>query len=120
MRLLFVLQVLTIFSASNYYEEGSNKGAYVKLHGPDLEFQLVQYMSSKGANRKVTFAQRVTKVESSAIVNLRERILGSKTELLQEFHNLDPERTGDQVPLDQTQWPTSGSGEGRVTSFYIP
>ena len=45
---------------------------------------MVQYMSSKGANRKVTFAQRVTRVESSAIINLREKILGSKTELLED------------------------------------
>ncbi|XP_061185232.1 serine/threonine-protein phosphatase with EF-hands 2-like [Saccostrea echinata] len=96
-------KVLTIFSASNYYEEGSNKGAYVKLHGSDLEYQLVQYMTSKGANRKVTFAQRVTKVESSAIVNLREKILGSKTEFLEEFHKLDPEKTG---KVTQHDWCT--------------
>lgn len=94
-------KVLTIFSASNYYEEGSNKGAYVKLHGPDLEYQMVQYMSSKGANRKVTFAQRVTRVESSAIINLREKILGSKTELLEEFRKLDPEQTG---KVNQYKW----------------
>jgi serine/threonine-protein phosphatase with EF-hand domain len=90
-----MLKVLTIFSASNYYEEGSNKGAYVKLHGSDLEYQLVQYMSSKVTSRRVTFAQRVTKVESSAIVNLREKILGSKTELLEEFLKLDTEKTGE-------------------------
>ncbi|KAL8588170.1 hypothetical protein ACOMHN_067734 [Nucella lapillus] len=93
-------QVLTIFSASNYYEEGSNRGAYVKLLDNDPEPHIIQYVSASSTRRKVTFTQRISKLESSALNCLREKMLASKLRLMEEFHKLDTEKTGFITPME--------------------
>uniref|UniRef100_A0A8B9EY47 Serine/threonine-protein phosphatase n=1 Tax=Amazona collaria TaxID=241587 RepID=A0A8B9EY47_9PSIT len=79
-------KVITIFSASNYYEEGSNRGAYIKLN-PELIPRFVQYQVSE-------HTQRVGTIESSALKSLREQIYAYKPELTSAFAQYDLNGTG--------------------------
>lgn len=90
-------QVITIFSASNYYELGSNKGAYLKLVGPQLDTHFVQYTAATGKTKRLTFRQRIGLVESSAIRELRGHILSNQDSLEEEFRKLDPNSTGESL-----------------------
>ncbi|XP_078415704.1 serine/threonine-protein phosphatase with EF-hands 1 isoform X1 [Cetorhinus maximus] len=92
-------KVITIFSASNYYEEGSNRGAYVKL-GPDLVPRFVQYRISK-CTRKLTLQQRVSVVEASALKSLREKFYAHKSEVIDAFKQHDKDHTG---KISTSQW----------------
>ncbi|CAL4123229.1 unnamed protein product, partial [Meganyctiphanes norvegica] len=84
---------LTIFSASNYYEAGSNRGAYVKLIGNKLEPHFVQY-SADSRTRKLTIRERVGRMETSAFRELRGQIIANRTKLQSEFKKHDPNSTG--------------------------
>lgn len=86
-------KVITIFSASNYYEIGSNKGAYMKLD-PQLDIHFVQYTAAASKTRKLTFRQRVGLVESSAIRELAAQLRDRRDELEQEFLDRDADKTG--------------------------
>ncbi|XP_063585742.1 serine/threonine-protein phosphatase with EF-hands 2-like [Penaeus indicus] len=85
---------LTIFSASNYYEAGSNRGAYVKLQGPRLEPHFVQYTAATRRSRKLTIRERVGRMETSAFRELRSQINASKSRLLQAFQQKDKDNKG--------------------------
>ncbi|RVE50532.1 hypothetical protein evm_004861 [Chilo suppressalis] len=86
--------VITIFSASNYYELGSNKGAYLKLRGNSLERQFVQYTAAVSRTRRLTFRQRVGLVESSAMRELHNQIVIARRPLEATFRSMDLDQTG--------------------------
>ncbi|KAM6977954.1 serine/threonine-protein phosphatase with EF-hands 1 [Aplochiton taeniatus] len=85
-------QVITIFSASNYYEEGSNRGAYIKL-GQELVPRFYQYQVSQ-TTRRLTLTQRVSVAESSAVRALKEKLFAHRSELMTAFQQYDYNNTG--------------------------
>ncbi|XP_054846564.1 serine/threonine-protein phosphatase with EF-hands 2 [Eublepharis macularius] len=85
-------KVITIFSASNYYAIGSNRGAYLKL-GPDLIPHFVQYQGGKMA-AQLTMTQRITRVEETAYQALRERMFAHRSDLIAAFKSIDKKRSG--------------------------
>ncbi|MEQ2178777.1 hypothetical protein GOODEAATRI_017611 [Goodea atripinnis] len=87
---IYFTQVLTLFSASNYYDVGSNRGAYVKL-GPDL-------LSRQRKNVLFLFnfhpIQDVGRTERSALKVLREQLFAHKSDILCAFKKFDTTNTG--------------------------
>ncbi|XP_034026831.1 serine/threonine-protein phosphatase with EF-hands 2 [Thalassophryne amazonica] len=85
-------KVLTLFSASNYYDVGSNRGAYVKL-GPDLVPYVIQYQATS-MTRERTVKQSVGRTERSALRVLREQLFAHKSDLICAFKQFDIKDTG--------------------------
>ncbi|UJR14899.1 hypothetical protein I4U23_001883 [Adineta vaga] len=86
-------KVLTIFSASNYYAAGSNRGAYVKI-SKNQPPSIVQFMATKTTIKPLTLWERVSYVEEQALRNLLEKFSANKSRLMKEFQLIDPKRTG--------------------------
>ncbi|CAF0887943.1 unnamed protein product [Adineta ricciae] len=86
-------KVLTIFSASNYYAAGSNRGAYVKVM-TNQPVVIVQFMSTRTSQRTLTLWERVSYVEDQAIKNLAEKFTANKSRLMHEFQLFDVQNTG--------------------------
>ena len=82
-----------MFSASNYYEIGSNRGAYIKF-GANSDRYFVQFTAAASKTRKLTFRQQVDNVEKSAIRELCEKLRDQKVQLTAEFKLRDLQNTG--------------------------
>uniref|UniRef100_A0A1B0G581 Serine/threonine-protein phosphatase n=1 Tax=Glossina morsitans morsitans TaxID=37546 RepID=A0A1B0G581_GLOMM len=85
--------LVTIFSASNYYAIGSNRGAYMKLNFK-LEPHFVQFISAASKTRELSIRQRVGIVEASALRGLVARLRAKRLDLELEFLKNDPLNTG--------------------------
>uniref|UniRef100_A0A3B3D4G1 Serine/threonine-protein phosphatase with EF-hands n=1 Tax=Oryzias melastigma TaxID=30732 RepID=A0A3B3D4G1_ORYME len=85
-------RVLTIFSASNYYEVGSNRGAYIRM-GADLVPHFIQYQASRTC-RDLTLRQRYNIQKRSALRALREQLFVHKSDLIRAYREFDPHHTG--------------------------
>uniref|UniRef100_A0A8B9VNE2 Serine/threonine-protein phosphatase n=1 Tax=Anas zonorhyncha TaxID=75864 RepID=A0A8B9VNE2_9AVES len=85
-------KVITIFSASNYYEEGSNKGAYIRLN-PDLIPHFVQYQVRECTDKQ-NYWERVKTIERSALQILQEKIFAHRSTLTEAFEKHDCDNTG--------------------------
>ncbi|CRK98102.1 CLUMA_CG011470, isoform A [Clunio marinus] len=105
--------VITVFSASNYYEIGSNKGAYIKF-GANSDRYFVQFTAAASKTRKLTFRQQVDNVEKSAIRELKEKLREQKTQLQKEFKERDSDNTG---RISLCQWSEAMEA---VTNFKLP
>lgn len=89
-------KVLTIFSASNYYELGSNNGAYAKINSGNAKPIIVQYHMNKGddVTKNLSLRERVNGIEVSAIKHLLEKFAAHKKRLLNEYKLKDKDNTG--------------------------
>lgn len=109
----FSFQVITVFSASNYYEIGSNKGAYIKF-GANTDRYFVQFTAAASKTKKLTFRQQVDNVEKSAIRELKEKLREQRAQLLKEFKDRDVDNNG---KISVLQW---SEAMEVVTNFKLP
>nr|XP_042125268.1 serine/threonine-protein phosphatase with EF-hands 1 isoform X2 [Peromyscus maniculatus bairdii] len=92
-------KVITVFSASNYYEEGSNRGAYIRVgYGTSPQFFQYQVTSTSCLS---PLHQRVNAMEFNAFKILKERMLSRKTDLINAFQLRDYGRSG---KISLAQW----------------
>lgn len=109
-------QVITVFSASNYYEIGSNKGAYIKF-GANSERYFVQFTAAASKTKKLTFRQQVDNVEKSAIRELKGKLREQKSQLQEEFKKRDAENSG-AIPFSFHSYPIKSSMNNLFDLFW--
>ncbi|XP_066510112.1 serine/threonine-protein phosphatase with EF-hands 2-like [Hoplias malabaricus] len=105
-------KVLTIFSASNYYEVGSNRGAFLRL-GPDLVPYFIQFQANS-MTREMSVRQSVRRTEHLALKVLREQLFAHKSDLICAFQEYDKENKG---LISLNDW---GSAVGQVLHLDLP
>ncbi|EDV24915.1 uncharacterized protein TRIADDRAFT_56332 [Trichoplax adhaerens] len=93
-------KVLTVFSASNYYSPGSNKGAYLKLNDKH-EIECLQFMSDTNyGNKNLSMREKMGIIEESALREIQSKFHSHRMALEAEFKAIDTEETGC-ITIDQ-------------------
>jgi serine/threonine-protein phosphatase with EF-hand domain len=99
-------KVLTVFSASDYYEEGSNLGAYIKMWKKDMvplftRWQCSAISDMRHVGKRLKLKQRVGVLEQTAINEIKKMIERHKPEVVEAFKKKDPSNKG---WMNEIQW----------------
>jgi serine/threonine-protein phosphatase with EF-hand domain len=88
-------KILTVFSASNYYAPGSNRGSYVVFRYKELDNpKIMTFDSDPHVDDDHTVTEQVSALEKAAMKELLEKVYEKKDELLESFISADSTRTG--------------------------
>ena len=94
--------VMTLFSASNYYEGETNMGAFLRLNAMDdtNNMELFQYVTQDGARGGAagSWKAAVGEMETAAIERASIILYEYKSKLLPEFQRIDAKKTGFVTP----------------------
>ena len=82
-------KVLTVFSSSNYYHPGSNKGAYIVYTGDLKQLRHIQFLSNDESLKNINFKDKVFSMEEKAINDLKRMIFTNHVQLLKRFKEHD-------------------------------
>ncbi|GAB1604492.1 hypothetical protein Ahia01_000730700 [Argonauta hians] len=86
--------VLTIFSSSNYYEDGSNKGAYIIYNGDINNLNIIAYVSNLDKMKTLNIREQTIAMETSAFSKIKQLMRSKLPQLKEEIRKYDPEQTG--------------------------
>lgn len=90
-------KLLTVFSASNYYEYGSNKGAYIRLSSVTSKPSIVQFQVKKEGlenMKQASLKEKMSGIEMSAIRHLQDIFIVNKNRLVQAYKQKDTLNNG--------------------------
>lgn len=87
-------KMLTVFSSSNYYHPGSNKGAYIVYTGDVNKLRHIQFLSNDEALKDIKFKDKVVSMEEKAINDLKRMLCTNRNQLLKKFNEKDVNKTG--------------------------
>lgn len=108
-------KVLTVFSSSNYYAPGSNRGSYVVFRYRELDRpKIMTFDSDPHTEVAHSVTEQVGALEKAAMKELLEKVYEKKDELLASFRAADTKKIG---AITVNQWAESMES---VTKLNLP